>query len=493
MNLQDLLLHVPHRVLGGPTDREVVAVSRDSRVANSEGWIFVAVVGEVVDGHRFAPVIEAGVVVVERPVDVPKGVTVIEVEDARAALGQLAAGLEGHPSRRLRVVGVTGTNGKTTITTVVQQALTILGHVTLRVGTTGIALGDQHVDLGFTTPEAPALQRWLRRSEGEGAFAALLEVSSIGLAQRRVEGVSFHTGVFTNLTPDHLDFHETMERYRDEKARLFRELLRDRGGPPRALLCRDDPNWDEMEAPNDRWTYGTHRDADFRVSEVRMDVSGMSFLLTAPTGRSTVRSTLIGHYNALNLVAAIGVLMTLGVGLEDASGAVGQVSGVPGRLERVDTGEGPAVFVDYDHSPDALQRVLETVRALTDGTLWVVFGCGGDRDRLKRPEMGRVARACADRLVVTTDNPRSESPMSIIEEVLEGFDGVRKGEVHVEPDRERAILWTLEHASRDDVVMIAGKGHETYQIIGTERHHFDDRETARNALATRAGVDPVSC
>ncbi len=240
-----------------------------------------------------------------------------------------------------------------------------------------------------------------------------------------------------------------------------------------------------MGAPEDRWTYGKHEQADLRITDIRTDVDGMSFTLTTPVGVSRVTSALIGDFNALNLVAAIGCLLTLDVGLTEAVAAVEASTGVPGRLERVDTGEHATVFVDYAHSPDALERVLTVLGELTSGSLWVVFGCGGDRDRLKRPMMGRVAKAGAERVVVTTDNPRFEDPMSIIEGVLEGIEGTDHDDVHVEIDRASAIHWALGHAAPGDVVLIAGKGHETYQEVEGVKVPLDDRQVVRAWLEGR--------
>lgn len=480
MRLDRLLSEVDPLVVQGPIDRNVANVSRDSREVGPQS-VFVAIEGATVDGHDFVRTIGAGVVVVDRPVEAPMGTTIVQVADTKLALAQIASALNRWPSHDVPVVGVTGTNGKTTVTSLVDGALTALGWPVGRIGTTGNAVAGQVLPARFTTPEAPEMQALLRQMVDRGACAVAMEVSSIGLAQRRVDGTRFTLAVFTNLTPDHLDFHETFEGYRAAKARLFTELLRPVGGPVRALLCRDDPYWDRMGAPADSWTYGFSPEATLHIADAELTATGTRLDIQTPDGRVQVESTLVGQFNALNVTATYGILRLLGVTERDAVTAIREAAAPPGRLERITDSGGRLIVVDYAHTPDALQQALQTLRPLTAGTLWTVFGCGGDRDVQKRRVMGRIAEQFADRVIVTNDNPRTEDPAAIARQVVDGFANPQ--EAVVELDREKAIRAALTSAVAGDTVLVAGKGHETYQEVNGERRPFDDREVARSALA----------
>jgi UDP-N-acetylmuramyl-tripeptide synthetase len=445
--------------------------------------VFVAVVGASVDGHDLVgDLAHAAAVVVERDVAAPYGVTVVRVADTKLALAQLAAARFGHPSRSVRVVGITGTNGKTTVSTLVEGALLHLGRSVARIGTTGNAVNGVPRPSAFTTPEAPALQALLAELRDASVETLVMEVSSIGLAQHRVDGIVFHAAAFTNLTQDHLNFHGDMGAYAGAKARLFQELLRPAGRSPRALLFGDDPSWKEMGAPPDHWVYGQQAASDLQFGEATFDANGIRMKLRTPQGDVTLRSPMIGRHNAQNLVCAVGLLLMLDIPLERAAKAVGAVDGVSGRLEVVpDPIGGRLVVVDYAHTPDALEHALRTVREVCAGTLWVVFGCGGDRDVGKRAKMGAVAAGLADRVVVTSDNPRSEPPRQIVDQIVSGID--RSKGVSVEPDRGRAIAYAVGSAVPGDAVLIAGKGHETTQEIGGRKMPFDDRVHAASEIA----------
>jgi UDP-N-acetylmuramoyl-L-alanyl-D-glutamate--2,6-diaminopimelate ligase len=479
--LSTLLADIPGARVDGDASVRVSSVTRDSRDAGP-GAVFVAVTGAKVDGHTFVPAVRAAAVVVEREdVRPAAGVVQVVVPDTKRALAWLSAALWGHPGRHTPIVGVTGTNGKTTITTLLEQAAGACGLRAGRIGTTGTSIAERPVsDAAFTTPEAPELQRLLASMAGCDLVA--MEVSSIGLAQHRVDGIPFALGVFTNLTQDHLDFHGTMDAYRRAKARLFEELLgparsgSPRGGP-RAILFADDPAHREMGAPADAWTYGFSEGADLRIREVRLAVDGTELDLATPDGPVTLRTPLVGRHNAANVTAAFAALRALGVEQGRAAEGIARVRGAPGRLERVPDPHGRLVLVDYAHSEDALANVLPAVRELTRGRVFVVFGCGGDRDRGKRPRMGEVAARLADVVVVTSDNPRTEDPGAIIAQVVEGIPRGR-ADVHVEPDREAAIRGALAMARRGDAVLLAGKGHEAYQEVDGVRRPFDDREVA---------------
>lgn len=481
MRLDALVHQLSDARARGDLSREVHAVTRDSRDVR-RGVVFVAIEGSQVDGHDFVGQLgEAGAVVVQRPVEAAAGVPVIEVANTRKALGEAAACVQGHPSRQVSVVGVTGTNGKTTVTTLVEQALLALGLPAARAGTTGWFMQGEARPSELTTPEAPALQAFIADAARLGCRTVALEVSSIGLDQHRVTGTEFHLAVLTNLRRDHLDYHGTIDAYIHAKSRLFTDLLRPAGGHPRALIWNEEPLAERMHAPSDHWTYG-FGDADLSIVSWSHGRSGMTLRLSSPMGEATLMSPLVGRYNALNLCAAFGVLLTLDVSPAEAARGLGTVPGVVGRLEVVPSRGGLVVLVDYAHTADALEAALSAARDICEGRLWVVFGCGGDRDQGKRPEMGAVAARLADRVVVTSDNPRSENPQQIIDQILEGMD---RRPTWVEPSRADAIAWTIREAGESDVIVLAGKGHETYQEIDGTRIAFDDRVEASKALAGR--------
>lgn len=466
---------------------EVSAVTRDSRESGG-GVVYVAIAGSQVDGHTFAPSVQGGVVISERQVDLNPNVVGIQVRDSRLALAQVAAAIYGRPAESVPVVGITGTNGKTTVSTICAGAMDALGLNAGRVGTLGAFWGGQERPSALTTPEAPQLQGFLAEMRNDGVLAAFIEASSIALEQRRLEALPFHAVVFTNLTRDHLDFHGDMDAYVSAKAMLFEPArLRPAGGLPRALVCGDDAAWKRLGVPEDHWKYGFAEDNDIRILSTRPAGGGQRLEVRLPGGEQIeVTTKLVGRFNALNVVAALGVLQLVGVGWKEAARGIRAVRGVPGRLQRVEPPSGwldfPEVFVDYAHTPDALESAISAVRPLSSGTLTVVFGCGGDRDHGKRPQMGEVALRLADRVIVTSDNPRKEDPLAIIDDIIAGLDPAEMERVQVDPDRRSAICLALE-SQRDGVVLIAGKGHETYQEIDGKRMEFDDVAVARGALS----------
>lgn len=480
MMLRSLIANVSVVRLDGTDQRPVSSVTRDSRDVRPDD-VFVAIRGANVDGHDLVATLpHVAAVVVERDVVAPAGVTVVVVPDTREAFALLAAAQYGHPSRSVRVIGVTGTNGKTTTTTLVDEALRHLNIGSGRIGTTGVVLDGVPVPSALTTPEAPALQRTLATARDQGLRAVSMEVSSIGLDQHRVDGIAFHTAVFTNLSRDHLDYHGTMEQYAACKARLFTDLLRTAGGWPRALAFEGDEGRAAMHLPADCWTYGT-ASADLRLMSAETTGEGTDLSVDTPLGRVQWTSKMVGHHNAQNMVAALGCLLTLDVPLDRAAWALSQVTGVAGRFETVSNPSGALLLVDYAHSPDALASALHAARPLCTGRLFVVFGCGGDRDRGKRPQMGRVAGELADVVVVTSDNPRSEPAQRIVDDILAGV----ATPPHVDVDRAAAIAWAVAQSAAGDVVLVAGKGHETTQEIAGEKLDFDDRVALKRALEMR--------
>jgi UDP-N-acetylmuramoyl-L-alanyl-D-glutamate--2,6-diaminopimelate ligase len=464
----------------GAPEVEISALAyRSSSVA--PGTLFFCVRGFTSDGHDFAPdAVERGAaaLVCERPLGL--GVPEVIVPDARAAMPQVAARFFGEPTKELRVVGVTGTNGKTTTAFLVRALLEAAGLQTGLLGTVKSVVGGREEPVERTTPEAIDLQATFRRMLDAGDRACAMEVSSHALELGRAEGIHFACRIFTNLTQDHLDFHETMERYYLAKRGLF-----ETGGSPSVVNLDDEYGRrlaGEIESPV---TYAIDRDADYRARDVRFDPAGSSFSCETPDGPLAIETRLPGLFNVQNSLAALAAARSLGVEPEAIGRGLAGADRVPGRFEPVDEGQAFTVLVDYAHTPEALENVLRAARELTSGRLHVVFGAGGDRDRAKRPLMGAAASELADRVIVTSDNPRSEDPDAIVDEVLTGASGDAEREV----DRRRAIARAVEAAEAGDVVVIAGKGHEQGQEFeGGRKEPFDDVTVAREALRAALGV-----
>src|SRR4051794_13291023 len=436
----------------------------------SEGTLFFCVPGFKTDGHDFAPdavARGASALVCERPLDL--GVPEVVVPHVRAAMGPIAARFHGDPTATLRVVGVTGTNGKTTTAFLVREILEAAGVRTGLLGTVRQVVGGSVEPVERTTPEAIDLQGTFRRMIDAGDEACVMEVSSHALELGRVEGIRFACRLFTNLTQDHLDFHGTMEDYYASKRRLF-------DGPGDRVISLDDPYGRRLASEVGGVTFGIDSpDADIRARDVRFDVSGASFTAETPKGPIMLTTRLPGLFNVQNALAALGAGLSVGVTAEVIQSALATAERVPGRFEPVEEGQDFGVLVDYAHTPDSLENVLLAARELTEGRLHVAFGAGGDRDRGKRPLMGEIAARLADRVVVTSDNPRSEDPEKIIEEIL---SGTGPGVEHT-IDRREAIARTIAGAEEGDVVVIAGKGHEQGQEFEDGRKlPFDDATVA---------------
>jgi UDP-N-acetylmuramoyl-L-alanyl-D-glutamate--2,6-diaminopimelate ligase len=472
------------RLLGDGSVR-LFGVRQDSRQVEP-GDLFVARSGGKVSGASFAKAaVERGAValIVERGAPLPAlSVPMIEVADARRSLASAAEAVYGNPSRALAVVGITGTNGKTTTAWLVERALAGIGAAPARLGTVGFAFGGQTVDSALTTPEADDISRYAARARDARGTHFVMEVSSVALTLERVRALHFKVAAFTNLTQDHLDFHASMSEYAETKARLFTTLA-----PETSVLNVDDAFGAELarRAHGRIIRVSKHRGADIYPEHVAIGAKGIRGNVRTPSGSIELESRLVGQHNLENLLLALGVLEALGVELQLAARALGAAPQVPGRLERCDEpGDDILVLVDYAHTPDALERVLDAVRSMTAGRVLCVFGCGGDRDPQKRPKMGQAVGSRADYAIITNDNPRSEDPRLIAGAIEVGLKSTA-GAYEVELDRARAIERAVRMAEPNDVVLIAGKGHEPYQIIGAETHAFDDRVEARRALGLR--------
>jgi UDP-N-acetylmuramoyl-L-alanyl-D-glutamate--2,6-diaminopimelate ligase len=519
MRLSELLAALPPalapvsvRGLDGADDPVIRGLAIDSR-AVAPGDLFVALRGALADGHHHlggAARLGAAAFVVEA---VPEGVDLggrpaIVVRDTRRALAPLSVRFFGDPSSELTLIGVTGTNGKTSTTYLVESILRQAGHEVGVIGTVEVRYARERHRAINTTPESLELQRLLRAMRTKRVDAVAMEVSSHGLALGRVDGCRFAVGAITNLTQDHLDFHGTMEAYRDAKALLFARHIAPGGA---AVIHLDDPwsgSFAEVVHAAGVRVLTTSRDptrgADVSLVAAEVALDGTAATVKLPdalaTGPLQVRLPLVGDFNLENMLVAIGIAAALGISAEHIVAGIGAVPQVPGRVERVgaDMPGAPTVLVDYAHTPDAVEKLLRTVRPLARGRLVTVFGCGGDRDRAKRPLMAEAVARFSDRAIATSDNPRTEDPLAILADVEAGLHGLRRvGPVAlasteqsyaVVPDRRAAIELALSVAGPDDTVVIAGKGHEDYQIVGRERLPFDDRDEARRALARRGAA-----
>ncbi len=467
------------------------------------GMVFVALKGARTDGHRFlADALSRGAaaIVTEQELEAPAGVTVVRVDQARLALAHLSAVFYEHPSRELTLVGITGTNGKTSTTYLLEAILASAGHAVGVVGTVNYRAGEASWPAPVTTPESLDLQRLLRAMRSKGVSHVCMEVSSHALDLKRVDRSAFDVGVFTNLSQDHLDYHRDLEDYFAAKSRLFLEILGNGAAAPGlAVLNLDDPRGHELRrrvgVPT--LTYGCHPDSQVRPLTHKFRPTGIKARLTSPMGEMEIDSRLVGPFNLANILAAAATALGLGLTPEAVAQGIGALKGVPGRLERFGPPAGPGVFVDYAHTPAAISQALGALQQLDFHRIITVFGCGGDRDRKKRPLMGQAAAAGSQLVVVTSDNPRSEEPLAIIQEIEPGIKAAGLAKITeaaakqgkpgylVVPDRREAIRLAVSLARPGDAVLVAGKGHENYQIWGSERRHFDDREEVAEALKDR--------
>jgi UDP-N-acetylmuramoyl-L-alanyl-D-glutamate--2,6-diaminopimelate ligase len=461
-------------------DLDINLITADSRQATMQS-VFVAYMGTKNDGHQYLEkAIQGGaqVVVVENDQNVPVGFSglVVKVENGKRIFSALSAQLFGSPSQKLVCFGVTGTNGKTSMTYLIEHFLTSIDEKIGIIGTVEHRLGEKKWETSLTTPDAFTLQKRLCDFVEDGARYAAMEVSSHALDQDRVSDVDFDVAIFTNLTLDHLDYHKDMNAYFQAKQKLFTELLWTSKKSPRFAIVNLDDGYGRKLRIADHtliWTYGKNASADFRYKVLTSSTEGTEFELKIKNEIFVVRSPLIGDFNVANVVAALAAVTCVGVPLQRSLKNIEKFKGIPGRLQRV-TEVPKKIFVDYAHTPDALENTLRTISELKQkNRLIVVFGCGGDRDRTKRPIMGQVAEKYSDQVILTSDNPRTEDPDQIISDIKVGI----KNQCEIEPDREIAIEKAMCLASGDDIVIIAGKGHEDYQIIGQQKNDFSDYQT----------------
>ena len=520
MRLSELIKNLPDKRVIGNADIPIAGIAYDSRRVG-KGFIFVAISGQHLDGCSFiSDAIGRGAsVIVAGEAAADTGLTQVVVPDVRDAMARLSAAFYREPSRNMTLMGVTGTNGKTTITYLIESILSAAGCNVGVIGTVNYRYAGKTFSAPHTTPEAPDLNMILREMVDNGVTHCTMEVSSHALAQKRVDGCRFTGAVFTNLTQDHLDYHGTMERYFESKSRLFTDFITGAGGGF-SVINIDDP-WGvklnlRLKTQDSRLKtlrYSLNSNTEIHPGQASFSERGIDAILNTPIGRINISSFLLGDYNLQNIMAAVGAGIGLGLDRGVIENGVTSLKRVDGRLERILSKGGFQAVVDYAHTGDALERVLNTLKPLAKGRLITVFGCGGDRDRGKRPVMGEIATRISDFTIITSDNPRSEDPLEIIEEIERGINtgdrsqglGVRKildaefqelqtpnSELRtayaVIPDRHDAIRVALNMAAPKDIILVAGKGHEDYQIVGSRRIPFDDTREIKMALEEREGV-----
>ena len=488
--LKDIISTLDVQQVQGDHNVSIQDITADSRAVKLNS-LFIALDGATVDGHNYidkAVAAGAVAVIVSKPVTVPDDVCVITVSDTRQAMMVCVPYFFDYPANRMRMVGVTGTNGKTTTTHMIRHILKAQGHKVGVIGTVHIMIGDTSYPIHNTTPDVVDLQHILHQMVQENVEYCVMEVSSHALALGRVSGVEFDTAVFTNLTQDHLDFHKTFENYLAAKCKLFEQVsapnqVKDNKG---AVINIDDSYghrvMEKTTAPT--ITYSTLGKGTLNASDVHMSTKNSQYTVNYKGESYPVSMNTTGLFNVYNTLAAIGACLQEGISMEAIDTALKTFSSVPGRFELIEEGQDFAVVVDYAHTPDGLQNILETAKAIKENRIIIVFGCGGDRDATKRPIMGRIAAEYGDKIYVTSDNPRTEDPVQIVKDVEVGVkEALRNGTSYeVIVDRREAINHAIHDAKAGDIVIIAGKGHENYQILKNETIHFDDREEARKAL-----------
>lgn len=491
--VEDIVKVISPIQVEGPQTAEVCHITADSRTVQ-EGSLFICLVGATVDGHSFVEkAVQDGAVavVVSKPVTVPDHVALIYVEDTRQALQAAVPFFYDYPASKMRMIGVTGTNGKTTTTHIIAHLLRSQGYTVGVIGTVHILIDDQSYPIHNTTPDVADLQQILQQMVDAGVTHCIMEVSSHALALGRTAGVEYDTAVFTNLTQDHLDFHKTFDNYLAAKAKLFKQVsasyqVKEGKG---AVINVDDAYGQSIVdvTTSPMITYSTEGKGSMNASDLTVTAKSSQFTLNYDGKSYPISTKIAGMFNVYNTLAAVGATLYEGLSMEEIVKGLATFTAVPGRFELIEEGQDFAVVVDYAHTPDGLENILQTAKKIVENRILVVFGCGGDRDATKRPIMGRIAAQFGDRVFVTSDNPRTEDPVQIVKDVEVG---VREGlhddvTYEVIVDRREAIHKAIAEATTGDVVIIAGKGHEDYQILKDETIHFDDREVAREALKER--------
>jgi UDP-N-acetylmuramyl-tripeptide synthetase len=498
MRLQDLigiLDEKGEKDIHGNIDIQITNIVASSRDV-IDGSLFICIQGFIADGHNFIrQAVEKGAkaVLIDKDVLVPSEIVSIKVASTRQVMGKIASAFYEFPSKHLKMIGITGTNGKTTITYLIEAILDTAGYSIARLSTTQYKIGKELIHAAHTTPDSIELQQLLKKAIDSKCSHLVMEVSSHALSLDRIEGCEFDTTVFTNLTIDHLDFHQTQEEYLYAKTRLFASLGKesDKGLPKLALVNMDSPFAERIiETIQPEYVhvrgYGIEKQTDICAHKIEITQNYATFLYQGVR----FKLNLLGRHNVYNALAAIGVGESEGVELERISQALESVDSISGRFERIRCGQPFMVIVDYAHSPDALQNVLLTCKQLSPKRIITVFGCGGDRDRIKRPQMGMISGELSDETILTNDNPRTELPEDILEEIEVGIRQISIS-YKIIPDRREAVFYAIDSAKQGDLVLIAGKGHEDYQIMGDKTIHFDDREVAREALKEK-GYDTTN-
>ena len=470
-------------------DADITGITYDSRKVKP-GYVFVAMEGGAFDGHKFiGSALRAGAaaIVAEREIAdaVDSGVPYVVAPNGRTAMGEISAPFFGYPSRQMKLVGVTGTSGKTTITHLIQAIYNASGQKAGLIGTIGARIGNEFIETKHTTPESVDVQAILRHMADAGVKVVAMEASSHGLYQGRILGCEFDCGVFANIARDHLDFHGTIEAYLDAKLMLFRDYPKKSDKQFVAVINGDDSSANKVKAASegDIITFGVDSDAQVRASNIAVTDKSVSFDMTYSGRTVPVIMGIGGFFNVYNALAAASAAIALGLDIDSIVNGLATAKAVAGRFESIECGQNFGVLVDYAHTPDELENVLSTARSLTDKRLIAVFGCGGDRDKGKRPIMGRIGTDLADIAVITSDNPRTEDPEAIIADIVEGIPQGERNGIHINADRRGAIHDAIHLAQAGDLIVIAGKGHEDYQIFADRTIHFDDREVAREILS----------
>lgn len=489
MRINSLLKGINYTIVQGSEEKEVSGISWDSRRVKP-GSVFICVKGNNVDRHSFAAQAVkdgASALIVDHEVyRIPNDITIIKVKDTRIALGTAAAAIYDYPSEAFKLIGVTGTNGKTSVTWFIERILQYCGKTPGIISTIENRIGIQKLDtvkINPTTPDNLELQQCFRELADKGASHVIMEVTSSALAQNRVYGCNFDLAIFTNLTQDHLEEHGTMENYKNEKLKLFKMCRF-------AVINRDDFYSQEFingaECPV--LTYGINNESSLTAKDIEYSISGTNFILLYENKSYPIHINVAGKFNVYNVLAAIGACLQYGLSIDNAAAAIESIEFVKGRYEYIKNSRGISVIVDYAHSPHSLENILASVKEFTEKRVIVVFGCGGDRDKIKRPIMGKIAGNIADYCIITSDNPRKENPLNIIEEIEKGIAATRCKYEKLQ-DRKKAIITALSMAKRGDSVVIAGKGHESYQIIGEKYMYFDDGETVREYFEDKTRWD----